>query len=436
MKAYNTSNGKSEVLHQLATARVVRQSADAAFYLMQTLQIGAAQVLTFYDSGANGNLIDGSLAESLGLTILDDTPATVTVVGGGSINTRYGTYCCILGPDSSNQYHELELQGIESITKPYPPIDLSSLVVEASSFLPNQAWPTQIGGCDVQLLIGIKNSLLVPKVKFVLPNGLAIYESALTDVFGSRLCFGGPHALFTEVYRSRGGNYNSLEAILTETANAYRQSPWTFICKEKPSPKDGVMALVLELQSPPPKQEAPANSESQVGSPDAPQLSGWRDSSFPVLTGGAPLGSDHRLSTTCRPAAEELQESESESPAASNQDNHDSLTCDHPLHQGHPIEIHKSIIPLAKLKGLIDEIDIPDVQDARCDTCANCPACKLSAREKTKSLQEEFEQDVIKKSVETDTAHGIVFANLPFLRDPVEYLTKKHGGNNNRYQAA
>jgi hypothetical protein len=163
-------------------------------------------VLTFYDSGANGNLIDGSLAESLGLTVLDDTPATVTVVGGGSISTKYGTYCCILGPDYSNQYHELELQGIESITKPYPPIDLSSLVAEASSFLPNQAWPTQIGGCDVQLLIGIKNTLLVPRVKFVLPNGLAIYESALTDVFGSRLCFGGPHALFTEVYRSRGGN--------------------------------------------------------------------------------------------------------------------------------------------------------------------------------------------------------------------------------------
>jgi hypothetical protein len=85
MRAYNTANGKSEVLHQLATARVVRQSADAAFYLMQTLQIGAAQVLTFYDSGANGNLIDGSLAELLGLTVLDDTPATVTVVGGGSI---------------------------------------------------------------------------------------------------------------------------------------------------------------------------------------------------------------------------------------------------------------------------------------------------------------------------------------------------------------
>jgi hypothetical protein len=325
MKAYNTSNGRSEVLHQLATARIVRQSADAAFYLMQTLQIGAAQVLTFYDSGANGNLIDGSLAESLGLTVLDDTPATVTVVGGGSISTKYGTYCCILGPDSSNQYHELELQGIESITKPYPPINLSSLIVEASSFLPNQAWPTQIGGCDVQLLIGIKNTLLVPRVKFVMPNGLAIYESALTDVFGSRLCFGGPHALFTEVYRSRGGNYNSLEAILTETASAYRQSPWTFICKGEPTTKDGVMALVLELQTPLPKQEAPTNVKHQGGLASSDRESQAKGPDAPLVE--AP-------SLEAMLTSVEHQGAESESPTASDQGDYDPLTCDHPLHKG------------------------------------------------------------------------------------------------------
>jgi transposase len=146
--------------------------------------------------------------------------------------------------------------------------------------------------------------------------------------------------------------------------------------------------------------------------------------------------SDHRQFINNKPTTGEHQEAESELPTASDRDDYDPLACDHPLHKGHPIETHKSIIPLAKLKGLIDEIDIPDVQDARCETCANCPACKLSAREKTKSLQEEFEQDVIKKSIETDPALGVVFANLPFLRDPVEYLTKKHGGNNNRYQAA
>jgi hypothetical protein len=257
------------------------------------------------------------------------------------------------------------------------------------------------------------------------------------------------------VYRSRGGNYNSLEAILTETANAYRQSPWT-ICKEEPSSRDGIMALALELQSPPTKQEARTNlgnqeeltlpdEENQPRSPDTPRLSGGCDRSLPGLTGGAPLGvsstfvgegSGPRHFINEELTSVEHQEPESESPMTSDQDDYDPLTCDHPLHKGHPIEVHKSIIQLAKLKGLIDEIDIPDVQDARCETCANCPACKLSAREKTKSLQEEFEQDIIKKSIEIDPAHGVVFANLPFLRDPVEYLTKKHGGNNNRYQAA
>jgi hypothetical protein len=257
-----------------------------------------------------------------------------------------------------------------------------------------------------------------------MPNGLAIYESALTDVFGSRLCFGGPHALFTEVYRSRGGNYNSLEAILTETASAYLQSPWTFICKGEPTSKDGTMALVLELHTLPPRQEAPANGNaslveaplSEAIPPNVKHQEGLALSSegSQIKDPDAPLVEAPSLEVML--TSVEHQEPKSELSTAYEQGDHNLPNCGHPLHQGYPIEVHKSIIPLAKLKGLIDEIDIPDVQDARCKTCANCPACKLSAREKTKSLQEEFEQDVIKKSVETDTAHGVVFANLPMIR--------------------
>jgi hypothetical protein len=227
-----------------------------------------------------------------------------------------------------------------------------------------------------------------------MPNGLAIYESALTDVFGSRLCFGGPHALFTEVYRSRGGNYNSLEAILTETASAYRQSPWTFICKGEPTSKDGIMALVLELQTPPPRQEAPANgSASLVEAPSSEaMLTNVEHQEGLALpsTGSQIKGPDAPLveapSLEVMLTSVEHQEPKSELSTASDQGDHDLPTCGHPLHQGHPIEVHKSIIPLAKLKGLIDEIDSPDVQDARCETCANCPACKLSARESSNRM--------------------------------------------------
>jgi len=95
----------------------------------------------------------------------------------------------------------------------------------------------------------------------------------------------------------------------------------------------------------------------------------------------------------------------------------------------------KSIIPLSKLKGLQDEVDIPDIVEFRCDTCSNCPVCKMSARAKTKSLQEEFEQSVIIKSVRVDLDEQTTFVDLPFIKDPVAHLTKKHKGSDNFYQA-
>jgi hypothetical protein len=76
---------------------------------------------------------------------------------------------------------------------------------------------------------------------------------------------------------------------------------------------------------------------------------------------------------------------------------HHSEKCDQPHY------CYKALIPLSKLKGLMDEMDISDVTDFRCDACSNCTTCRMSARVKTKSLQESFEQEVIEKSVHLDT---------------------------------
>ena len=99
------------------------------------------------------------------------------------------------------------------------------------------------------------------------------------------------------------------------------------------------------------------------------------------------------------------------------------------------INCMKLAIPLSKLKGLQDEVDIPEIVEFRCDSWANCPTCKMSARSKTKSLQESFEQQVIEKSVHVDMVEAKVWVDLPFIKEPVEYLTKKHGGPNNYNQA-
>ncbi len=100
-----------------------------------------------------------------------------------------------------------------------------------------------------------------------------------------------------------------------------------------------------------------------------------------------------------------------------------------------PHSCYKALIPLSKLKGLVDELDIGDIKDFRCDVCSNCTTCRMSARLKTKSLQESFEQEVIEKSVTLDSDLDQVRVSLPFIRDPVEYLTNKHRGPDNKMQA-
>ena len=102
---------------------------------------------------------------------------------------------------------------------------------------------------------------------------------------------------------------------------------------------------------------------------------------------------------------------------------------------GYSGRCHKAAIPLSKLKGLLDEDDIPVVRDIRCDKCANCPTCKLSSRAKTQSLQESFEQEVIENSVTVDLEDRMVRVELPFIKQPVDFLTKRHKNSDNLYQA-
>jgi hypothetical protein len=59
----------------------------------------------------------------------------------------------------------------------------------------------------------------------------------------------------------------------------------------------------------------------------------------------------------------------------------------------------------------------------------------LSSRAKTKNLQEEFEQEIIEKSVTIDYTSKRVMVDLLFVRPPVEFLTKKHGRVDNFTQA-
>ena len=63
-----------------------------SFYLMQWLRIDGTNHLIFFDGGANAHLVQGKMAVASGFEITSFIPTSLTVVGGGSVRTKYGSY--------------------------------------------------------------------------------------------------------------------------------------------------------------------------------------------------------------------------------------------------------------------------------------------------------------------------------------------------------
>ena len=147
-------------------------------------------------------------------------------------------------------YHELECQGLSRITSTFPEFDLRPLAKEAAAVLPRgrkETYPEYVGGERVKLLLGIKSTALAPVLLHRLPNGLGIYKSALVDAWGSTICYGGTHAVFTEGYSRAGLKANFLQVLLTQQATAYMRSPYVFINTEidNHGPKNRIPKLCL-----------------------------------------------------------------------------------------------------------------------------------------------------------------------------------------------
>ena len=228
--AFDTRDGSSRTVSQRDP--IILPSKEESFFIMQQLRIGGENVLTFFDSGANVHLVEGSLAERVRFKVLDDKCISIGMVGGGRIWTEYGQYTCILGPDANQQYHQIECQGLERITGCVPEIDLRPLAYEAAPTFMNGSnlfYPKMVGGDRVKLLVGIRSTALAPRLHFSLPNGLGVYISVLLDIHGSNICFGGTHEIFTRGYAKAGMSASHIQVLFTQVAEAYMRAPYTMV---------------------------------------------------------------------------------------------------------------------------------------------------------------------------------------------------------------
>ncbi len=111
-------------------------------------------MLTFYDSGANQNIVQAKLARDVGFLQLSSEPTYVQVAGGGKIVTRHGQYSAVLGPCKDGRNYRLDCQAVTEITNCFPLVKLDPVVAEAQESLPDDTiFPREIGGDEVKLLI-------------------------------------------------------------------------------------------------------------------------------------------------------------------------------------------------------------------------------------------------------------------------------------------
>ena len=350
-----------------------------AHYLMQILQIGGSQVLTFFDSGANSHLISGEVAETENLEKYSSRPTRITVVGGGSVCSEYGSYKFGLGPDEENKFHELRCIGIEDVTTEFRKYDLTDIIKEyTGTFSKNECnipLPKYVGGGKVNLLIGIKNTNLVPILIKTLNSGVGVYKSPFKDIFGSRIIFAGPHASFTR------GNRGIQEEVSHAVFHINRRQ------EERLSGVSIPYSIV---------------ADKQTGA-----------SVYPT-----PLSRMDYLQLGVEPEQDqEVIESQAEINGV----------------EAHVCRIKGNQVPITRMRELINQDDPGGLISFKCSTCSACVQCRKSPRTTAISLQESREQEVIEKSVSirrmiqwTTDQDSIPFIHIEGISNIADLLTKKH----------
>ena len=374
----NTSSGERVYPEEKL---IKSESAQHAHYLMQILQIGESQILAFFDSGANSHLIRRDVALRENLEKYSDTPTRITVVGGGTVCSEYGSFNFCLGPDQENRFHELRCIGMEDLTSDFRKYDLKDIKNEYNLSLekasPREPLPEYVGGSKVQLLIGIKNSHLMPVLIKTLDSGVGVYKSPFKDIFGSRIIFAGPHASFTR------GNRGIRDEVSHAVFHIYQR-------KEEIAAGAQIPHLLI--------------GDKRTGAGVHPTPLSRKD--FTQL--GADPGPEPRL--------------------GSSQAHFTGL-------EAHVCRVKGDQIPIARMRELINQDDPEGLISFRCSSCAACITCRKSPRTNAVSLQESREQEVIERSVSINLKEAIVQVKLPFMMNPVGFLKEKHGADNNFKQA-
>ena len=196
LEAFDVETGKTIPKADI-TFKTKEDDGGLAIYPTQHLNLNGVKVCVLWDTGALGELVKRDIAEKLNLTILDERSQSFTVAGGQVVNTKCPMYQLTLGPSDRDEYFTFPLLGVEKISHPLPEIDLEEIVTKVRKRLVSfneskETFPEKVGGGEIDLIIGSRQSHIFPCRIYCLEDGLQIWRSPLKDCYGSNIIFSGP----------------------------------------------------------------------------------------------------------------------------------------------------------------------------------------------------------------------------------------------------
>ena len=398
---YNVSDGtsmkKQEILHKISKD----QGLDCPLFLLQTLNVGGQAILCMFDTGAGGEVCTTDLAEKLKLEVLDPRDQFIRVASGKVVPTGGCVYRATLGPDPDDIYHEVSLTGMSKITGNINHYNLAEIIKEfkinqSSTPLSKECFPPHVGGSEVGLLIGVKQSCLMPDLLMVLPSGISVWRSRFRDIHGSSIMFSGLHESISSQAKTLNPETIAMNIMFSQEASYYLY-------------------------------EAHENvNVSSNGINIAPQILQFEDgkNEFVDVCICSKQYNETVLQCYCfKDVSDELLECN---------DYSDELEDKDPAYLM-KFKIKSNKVTTKIEQDLFEQEDIGAKVDYRCPQCQGCLRCKTERRTRDISIKEIAEEQLIKASVKVDTSTNSTYAKYPFIKDPVPYLKEKWNGRDNNY---
>lgn len=455
-KVYNVTDGSTIDKHDLLHKIQEESDCNDPLYLLQTLNIGGEPVLCLYDTGARGECIKANLAEKLQLQVEDPSPQFIKVASDKIVPTGGCVYSIMMGPDSEGIFYNITLTAMQTITSKinhYNFTDVSKefMINQSSSPMSKEILPPYIGNSEVQLIIGIKQSWLMPRLLMVLPSGLQVWRSRLTDVHGSSLIFAGPHISFT----SQDEEHKHINIMFSEVAKSYLYSLHSdFSLSVQENCKLNPRVLQLDAN----ETEDLCNKHSIDELRNGCECTNYEEHRASCLCchhSICKIDTEECMSVNqqAEPFASNLEEMRIPKEDLSDIEDLPNILINSYVHEEKfidelkpsvkaIIEDGRKVPDILKYKpkqvenNLRDQEDIGCKVDYRCSDCQSCVKCKTAEKTRDISVKEAIEEELIEKSIEIDQEKGITWAKYPFIKDPNTYLKERWIGRKNNYHVA